>query len=92
MVVCIVERQWIHAAAWSGVGALLSMTGLMHSYALNGRDTVISLPWMDWLNGQWKIGQPLFPAGGEAMGYALAAALFLLARFITVPRREGDVL
>lgn len=91
MVVCIVDRKWMPAAAWSGVGALLSLTGLMHSYALNGRDTAISLPWMDWLNGQWKAGQPLIPAGGEALGYTLAGVLFLLARFIAVPRREDDV-
>ncbi len=40
MVVCIVDRQWLRAAVWSGAGALLSLLGLVHVYALTGRDTV----------------------------------------------------
>jgi AGZA family xanthine/uracil permease-like MFS transporter len=91
IVVCIVDRQWTRAAVWSGVGAVLSLSGLMHAYALTGRDTVIALPLMDALRGALQPGQSLFPAGGAALGYALAAGFFLLAKYITVPRGENDV-
>ncbi len=91
IVVCLVDRTWLRAAAWAGVGALLALTGLMHSYALAGRDTVIDLPLLAWLSGQWTTGRALFPAGAIAIGYALAAAIFLLARFITVPRADDEV-
>lgn len=91
IVVCIVDRQWLRAATWSGVGAALALTGLMHSYALTGRDTVIDLPLLGLLSGQSLAGRALFPAGGAALGYALAAVVFLLARFITVPRSEDEV-
>jgi AGZA family xanthine/uracil permease-like MFS transporter len=63
----------------------------MHSYALTGRDTVIDLPLLAWLSGQWTPGRTLFPAGGAALGYALAALVFLLAKYIMVPRAEDDI-
>jgi len=91
VVVCIVDRHWRRAAGWCGVGALLALSGLMHSYALTGRDTVIDLPLLGWLSGQWTPGRSLFPAGGAALGYALAGVVFLLAKYITVPRAEDDV-
>ena len=91
VVVCIVDRQWLRAAAWCGVGAVLALSGLMHSYALTGRDTVIDLPLLSWASGQWTPGRSLFPAGGAALGYALAALVFLLAKYLTVPRAEDEV-
>ena len=91
IVVCIVDRQWLRAAVWSAVGAVLALSGLMHSYALTGRDTVIDLPLLAWLSGMWTPGRSMFPAGGAALGYALAAVIFLLAKFITVPRADDEV-
>ena len=90
IVVCIVDRRWTRAAVWSGVGALLALAGLMHSYTLTGRDTVINLPLMDWLNGRWSPGRSFFPAGGTALGYGLAALLFLSTKHLTVPRAAED--
>ena len=58
----------------------------MHSYVLTGRDTTINLPLLDWLGGRWPPGRALFPGGGTALGYALAALLFLGAKCFTVPR------
>ena len=92
IVVCIVDRQWTRAAVWSGIGAALALAGLMHSYALTGNNTVINLPLMDWLNGRWTPGRPIFPAGSTAAGYSLAALLFLGAKFFTVPRTSEDEL
>jgi AGZA family xanthine/uracil permease-like MFS transporter len=91
VVVCIIDRAWLRAAGWCAVGAVLALSGLMHSYALTGRDTVIDLPLLSWLSGQWTPGRALFPAGGAALGYALAALIFLLAKFITVPRADDEV-
>ena len=92
IVVCIVDRQWTRAAVWSGVGALLALVGLMHSYTLTGRDTVINLPLMDWLNARRTPGRSFFPAGGTAVGYLLAALLFLGVKYFTVPRASEDEL
>ena len=92
IVVCIVDRQWTRAAVWSGIGALLALTGLMHSYTLTGRDTVINLPLMDWLDGRWTPGRSFLPAGNTALGYFLAALLFLGAKYFTVPRASEDEL
>lgn len=91
ILVHIVDRAWNKAAVWSGVGAVLSLLGLMHSYALTGRDTVISLPLLDWVRGTWQVGEPLFPAGEAALGYGMATMIFLLASRITVPRAENEV-
>ena len=91
VVVCIVDRAWHRAAGWCVVGALLALSGLMHSYALTGRDTVIDLPILSWASGQWSPGRSLFPAGGAALGYGLAALIFLLAKYVTVPRAEDEV-
>jgi AGZA family xanthine/uracil permease-like MFS transporter len=91
VVVCIVDRAWLRAAVWCGIGALLALAGLMHSYALTGRDTVIDLPVLAWVSGTLAPGRNLLPAGGAALGYALAAAIFLLAKFVTVPRAEDEV-
>jgi AGZA family xanthine/uracil permease-like MFS transporter len=91
IVVGIVDRAWHRAAAWCGVGALLSALGLMHSYVLTGRDTVISLPLLDWLTGHWTPGQALFPAGGVALGYLCASLVFLSARYLTRPRADDEV-
>ena len=92
IVVCIVDRRWTHAAVWSGLGAGLALAGLMHSYMLTGRDTVINLPLMDWINGRWSPGRSFFPAGDTALGYGLAALLFLGARHFTLPRASEDEL
>lgn len=91
IVVGIVDRAWLRAAAWCAIGALLSALGLMHSYVLTGRDTVISLPLLDWLSGNWTPGQALFPAGDLALGYACAALVFLATRFITLPRADDEI-
>ena len=99
VVVCIIDRQWHRAAGWCGVGAVLALSGLMHSYTLTGRDTVIDLPLLAWLSPSTGSGQAAtpsswrtwFPAGSAAVGYALAALVFLLAKYVTVPRAEDEV-
>ena len=91
IVVCIVDRMWLRAAAWSTIGALLTLAGLMHAYLLTGRDTTINLPLLDWLNGRWTPGRSFFPAGNTALGYGLATLLFLGAKFFTVPRAGDDL-
>jgi AGZA family xanthine/uracil permease-like MFS transporter len=67
--VAVIERRFVQAAAWCLVAAGLSLTGLMHSYAWTPADTVLSLT----------------PAWSFAGGYALMAAVFLLAPLLTTP-------
>ena len=52
MTVEIIERRFLHAAAWSAVGALLSLIGLMHGYVFTVGDTALALgPAWPWFTG-----------------------------------------
>jgi len=66
-VVAVIERKWFVAAAWCAVAALLSATGLMHSYQWTQDDTVLKLS----------------PAWPFAIGYATMSLLFLSAKWTT---------
>jgi AGZA family xanthine/uracil permease-like MFS transporter len=65
----IIERRFRAAAAWFAVGALLSATGLVHSWQLTPQDAVMALR----------------PAWPFVAGYGFVAALLLLAPWITEP-------
>lgn len=67
--VCVIERRFTTAAVWCSAAALLSIAGLMHSYAFTPGDTVLSLT----------------PAWPWAVGYSAMAIAFLSARWLTVP-------
>lgn len=74
---CVIERQFIRASIWAGVGAVLSGLGLMHSYKWTPSDTVLNLEPL-WENPEhWR-----FPAA-----YGLMALVFLLANWLTEPER-----
>jgi AGZA family xanthine/uracil permease-like MFS transporter len=90
MVVCIVDREWTRAAVWSGVGALLALSGLMHSFRYTGSDTAIHLPLLDLISGHHVAGSPLLPAGELALAYALAALMFLSVRYWGVVKKSDD--
>lgn len=65
----IIERKWHAAAAWCGLAALLSATGIMHSYQWTAADTVLKLS----------------PAWPFAIAYAAMSLLFLVAKWTTEP-------
>ncbi len=67
--VAIIERKFATAALWCAIAAALAAVGLLHSYRFVASDTVVSLT-------------PAWPWVG---GYAIMAALFLAARWLTVP-------
>jgi AGZA family xanthine/uracil permease-like MFS transporter len=71
--VAIIERRFRLAAAWCAVAAVLSVSGLMHSYRFTPGDTALSLT----------------PAWPWAAGYAVLTALFLVAPWITVAKRNS---
>jgi AGZA family xanthine/uracil permease-like MFS transporter len=62
----IIERRFTRAALWAASAALLSLVGLMHSYAFSTADTVQDLAF-------GKAWQP-------SLAYALLAAFLLLGR------------
>ncbi|MFA6958428.1 MAG: NCS2 family permease [Thermoanaerobaculia bacterium] len=66
-VVGVIERRWRVAAAWCAVAALLSATGLMHSYQWTMADTAIRLA----------------PAWPFVIGYGAMAILFFTAQWTT---------
>jgi len=66
-VVGVIEREWVTAAAWCAVAALLSAAGLMHSYQWTDGDTVLMLA----------------PAWPYAIGYTIMALIFYTARWTT---------
>jgi AGZA family xanthine/uracil permease-like MFS transporter len=66
-VVGVIEQKWTVAAAWCGAAALISATGLMHSYQWTADDTVLKLA----------------PAWPFAIAYAVVAVVFFTARWTT---------
>jgi AGZA family xanthine/uracil permease-like MFS transporter len=64
-----IERKWSAAAAWCGLAAVISATGLMHSYQWTDADTVLRLT----------------PAWPFAIAYAAMAVMFFAAKWITEP-------
>jgi adenine/guanine/hypoxanthine permease len=68
----VIERKWTVAAAWCGLAALISATGLMHSYQWTSDDTVLKLA----------------PAWPFAIAYAIMALFFLTAKWTTEPSGE----
>jgi AGZA family xanthine/uracil permease-like MFS transporter len=68
-VVGVIERKWRAAASWCAAAAVISATGLMHSYQWTPADTVLKLS----------------PAWPFAAAYAVMALLFLAAPWITQP-------
>jgi AGZA family xanthine/uracil permease-like MFS transporter len=71
--VYIIERRFRVAARWAALGAVLSATGLIHAYAWTFGDAALSLT----------------PAWPHAIGYAVMAALFFVAEWVTVPDAGG---
>ena len=70
--VATIERRFVVAAAWCLAAAGLSAAGLVHGYRFTPGDTAVLLA----------------PAWPWAAGYAIMAAVFLVARFTTVPTEE----
>ena len=68
----IIEQNFERAAAWCFAGAALAGAGLIHSYRFTPADTAVSLT----------------PALQPAIGYLAMGAVFLLARWLTVPGEE----
>lgn len=66
-VVAVIERKWNTASMWCAVAALLSATGLMHSYQWTVDDTVLKF----------------VPAWPFAVGYTVMAVVFFTAQWIT---------
>ena len=66
-IVMVIERQFARGAAWCLLGAILSATGLVHSYRWTPGDTALTLQ----------------PAWQWAAGYMLMAAWLLAARHLT---------
>lgn len=67
--VCVIERRFVQAGLWCLAGAVLSLTGLVHSYVLGPADTLVSLK----------------PAWSFVWAYGAMAVVFLLARYVTEP-------
>jgi AGZA family xanthine/uracil permease-like MFS transporter len=70
--VAVIERQFSQAGAWCLGAALLSALGLMHSYQWAFGDTVLLLA----------------PAWPWVAGYMVMAVVFVVARWVTVPRPD----
>lgn len=81
VVLHIVERRFKVAAGWCGVGAALSLIGLIHSWKFTGFDTVMNMPLLDWLGRQPVIPTwaGLLPGWPYAVSYGLIAVFLLLA-------------
>lgn len=79
----IIDRRLYSAAGWLAGGALMSLLGLVHAWRFAGSDTVGSLPLLEHLTHVFK-GGANFPAAQYAAGYALLAAILVVAKWFTV--------
>ena len=81
--VAIIERKFRLAAVWCGAAAVLSAFGLMHSYRFTPDGTTMDLnePF-----AHWRLGYT--PAWDWVIGYAVMAAFFLIAPWITHSTEE----
>jgi AGZA family xanthine/uracil permease-like MFS transporter len=68
-----IERRFSRAAVWWAIASALSAAGLMHGYQFTAGDTAVLVS----------------PAWPWAAGYAIAAALFAAAPWITLPGENG---
>ncbi|HXX66531.1 MAG TPA: hypothetical protein VEK07_05095 [Polyangiaceae bacterium] len=75
ILVFIIERRFLHAAAWALSGAALSMVGLIHAYVLTPRGVENHLG--------------LAAAPGFAAAYAMSAGFLVLLHF-THPRQSDE--
>jgi AGZA family xanthine/uracil permease-like MFS transporter len=71
----VIERRFAPAALWALAGAVLSLVGLVHSYAYTPADTVQDLAF----GKAWPF----------ALGYALLAALLASGRFLKHDENAG---
>ncbi len=86
MTVCIIDRRFLRAAAWSLAAAVISLTGLLHAFKFTEGDTLVDLPLLDLLAGGGAGGWlAIFPAWRFALAYLLVAAILVAARFLTEP-------
>jgi AGZA family xanthine/uracil permease-like MFS transporter len=73
-IVGVIERRWATAGAWCAVAAILSATGLMHSYQFTTDDTVLKLA----------------PAWPFVAAYGIMAALFFTAQWTTTASADAE--
>ena len=91
MTVCIIDRRFSRAAAWSLTAAALSASGLLHSYRFSDGDTLVNLPLLGLLDGSFVDDwSALFPAWPFTLAYLLVAlVLFAVPRFTHPLSGEG---
>ncbi len=82
MLYYVVDRRFSLAAVWSGIGALLSLLGLMHTWKFTPNGTILNAPILDWLKGEaitltWT---GLFPGWPYAFAYGCVAGFLLAAQ------------
>lgn len=68
----LIDRQWLQAAFWSVIGALLAFTGLTHALTISANSIDFLFLWQTAVEGQLS-----FRANGIAIGYLLMAAVFV---------------
>ena len=96
IIVSVIDQQWRRAAVWSLIGALLSCLGFMHSFVLNGFDSVIHLPFISALpsealpviNADEK--SSIFSGLRIAFAYLLISALFIATPWFSKQQEYHD--
>jgi AGZA family xanthine/uracil permease-like MFS transporter len=89
MTVSIIDHEFLQAAGWSLAAAMLSLSGLLHSFRFTTGDTLVDLPLLDLLAGRFDGGAAdLFPAWRFALAYGLVALILLAAHRFAEPEPE----
>ena len=78
--VFLIERQFLRAAAWSGIAAVFTLIGLIHAHRITDAGDIMPVFFVNAARGFWPI----------AVGYTLFALLFLACHWWT--KRNPEVI
>ncbi len=74
--VALIERRYTTAAVWSGIACLLTLSGFLHAYRVDGNLVLEYFLWQTFQPGPMQYVERAWPM---ALGYGLATVLFAWA-------------
>ena len=84
----LIDRNFKAAAIWSAIACVLTVIGLQHAFRIHpGQFELTPRELLVWQRGGWPEGTFVFRGVGIAIGYGLAAAMFVAIHLL---RQRGQ--
>jgi AGZA family xanthine/uracil permease-like MFS transporter len=88
----LIDRQFRAAAVWSIIACVLTLIGLQHAFRIEpGQFELTPRELLAWQRVGWPVGAYLHRGYGIAIGYALAAAFFLVIHWLRPYGQFADI-